>query len=525
MHQTLENFLGKVAGYIHDHAKSVLLLLFLLLAFPLSQAIHIQMDTSTEGFMHPDDPALINYEAFKKQFGRDERIIIAIESDDIYSLAFLEQLKTLHQTIEEKVPYINKVWSLYNVRHTKGANDVLYTDSLLTPMPKDSKAVAEVKQQAMHSKYYKDLFVSRDGKMTTIMIETDAFSHLNKSENSSDEMSGFSDKTQSNQPFITDAEDTELITTLREIIQNFHSKEMKIYLAGSPVVNNAIKAQMMGDMQIFSVVTFLIIITILYLMFRRISAVVYPLMVVIFSLVSTVGFMAYSDVAFKIPTQIVPSLLLAVSVGASVHFLSVFYDTFNKSANKKEALIYAMQHSGLAITMTSITTAIGVGSFAGSQMAPQADMGVFAGIGVMIALFLTLVLLPAMLSLTTLKPKAFKEEKKLDVMMQKFAEIPIKHYKQILVISSLLMAIGIIASASLTLSHHPLKWFAKENINRVSSEVIDKQMNGSVTIEVIIDKGKKDAWKSPVELQRQQPTHRQGSLHRHRTQRDQQSLT
>ena len=502
MHQQLERFLGNVAANIHDHAKIVLLLIFLLLAFPLSQAIHIQMDTSTEGFMHPDDPALIDYEAFKTQFGRDERIILAIESDDIFSVVFLKQLKELHQTIEEKVPYLNKIWSLYNVRYTQGANNVLYTDSLLKPMPKNIKAVEEIKTKVMHSKYYKNLFVSHDGKMTTVIIETDAFSHLNKDEDDGNEMSGFSESEYRDEAFITDAEDTELISALRKVIQNFSSKGMKIYLAGSPVVNNAIKAQMMGDMQIFSVVTFLIIITILYFMFRRISAVFYPLTVVIFSLVTTVGFMAYSDVDFKIPTQIVPSLLLAVSVGASVHFLSIFYDTFDKIGNKREALVYAMQHSGLAITMTSITTAIGVGSFAGSEMAPQADMGVFAGIGVMIALFLTLVLLPAMLSLTTLEPKVFKDEKKLDSIMQKFAEVPIRYYKKILVISLVLMAIGIMASASLTLSHHPLKWFSEDNINRVSSEVIDKQMNGSVTIEVIIDKGKKDAWKSPTELKK-----------------------
>ena len=502
MHQQLERFLGTIAGAIHDHAKRVIFVIFLLLAFPLSQAIHIQMDTSTEGFMHPTDPALIDYEAFKKEFGRDERIIIAIQSDDIYSVAFLAQLKKLHESIEKRVPYINKIWSLYNVRHTRGEKDVLYTDSLLKPMPQDNKSVEEIKKHAMLSKYYKDLFLSRDGKMTTIIIETDAFSHLNKHQEEADSMSGFSDMEQTNQAFITDAEDTELITTLRHVIQNFNSKEMQIYLAGSPVVNNAIKSQMMGDMQIFSVVTFLIIITILYLMFKRLSAVVYPLMVVMFSLVTTVGLMAYSDVAFKIPTQIVPSLLLAVSVGASVHLLSVFYDTFNKTGNKRESLIYAMQHSGLAIAMTSITTAIGVGSFAGSQMAPQADMGIFGAIGVMIALFLTLVLLPALLSLTTLEKKEFKEEKELDVMMQKFAEIPLKYYKQILIVSFVLISIGVVASASLTLSHHPLKWFSKDNINRVSSEVIDKQMNGSVTIEVIIDKAKKDGWKSPTELKK-----------------------
>ncbi len=57
-------------------------------------------------------------------------------------------------------------------------------------------------------------------------------------------------------------------------------------------------------------------------MFRRISAVVYPLIVILLSLLVTVGTMAWAGVAFKLPTQIVPSLLLAVSVGATVAIFS-----------------------------------------------------------------------------------------------------------------------------------------------------------------------------------------------------------
>ena len=196
-------------------------------------------------------------------------------------------------------------------------------------------------------------------------------------------------------------------------------------------------------MQKFMRITFLIIIVFLFVMFRRASAVFYPLMVIILSLLATVGTMAWSGVAFKLPTQIVPSLLMAVSIGATVHILSIFFDKFNTTGDKREAIKYTLGHSGLAIAMTSVTTAIGVGSFSGSEVAPISDLGMFASLGVMISLFLTLTLFPALLSITKMKQKVKTEAGKLDRFMKKLSVIPVNHYKSIITVSVILVCRGI----------------------------------------------------------------------------------
>ena len=64
-----------------------------------------------------------------------------------------------------------------------------------------------------------------------------------------------------------------------------------------------------------------------------------------------------------------------------------------------------MGHSGLAIVMTSLTTAAGLASFSASQVAPIADLGVFASVGVLASLVYTIVLLPALLAIIPLKVK------------------------------------------------------------------------------------------------------------------------
>ena len=516
MHNKLETMMGKFGEFIYDNPFKVIGLVILLLIFPISHVLQIKMDTSTEGFMHTDDPVLIEYNKFRAQFGRDERIVLGIKSDNIFTLKFLETLRDFHEEIEEKVPYIDEVTSLYNVRNTRGKGDQLITDDLLEPFPETQKQVDVIKKQAMASHFYKDLLLSRDGKMTTMVIETDAFTNEGVEDESIDEAFGdtstgsvtdnLEDRDNSlaepaeSRKFLTDGENAELLAVLRGIIEMYREKGLEIYLSGSPSVNNALKAQMKADMQMFTKVTFIIIIIFLFLMFRRVSAVLYPILVIALSLLTTIGSMAWAGVAFKLPTQIVPSLLLAVSVGATVHILSIFFTKFNKIGEKREALIYTLRHSGLAIGMTSVTTAIGVGSFAGSEMAPQADMGVFASLGVMISLLLTLTLLPALLSITKYKQKEQDRASTLDHIMLSLAVFPVKYYKGIIATSFVLVGLALFASTKLELSHNPLTWFQEDNPNRIATNVMDKHMNGTITIEAVIDTGEENGWSDPLRL-------------------------
>ena len=506
MHKKLENFMGRFGSFIHDNPFKVLLVLAIMLAFPISHVPQIKMDTSTEGFMHPDDPVLLTYNKFREQFGRDERIVLAIESDNLFSIDFFKKLRELHKEIESKVPYLDDVTSLYNVRNTRGDGDKLITDDLLEPFPKTQKEIEAIKKRVMESHFYKDLFISEDGKMTTLVIETDAYSHKGEQEVSvEDEFSeGFDDVATQNsvdkREFLSDEENHELLEKIKEITAKYNSDEFKIYMAGSPAVNNELKAQMRADMQKFMRITFIIILIFLFLVFRRLSAVFYPLLVIILSLLATVGTMAWTGVAFKLPTQIVPSLLLAVSIGATVHILSIFFDRFNRTGDKKEALSYTLGHSGLAIAMTSITTAIGVGSFSGSAVAPISDLGIFASLGVMVSLVLTLTLLPTLLTITKLKPKAKKEAGKIDLLMKKLAIIPVKYTKGVLVGSIIVVLLAFVASTQVKLSHNPLKWFQPDKDTRIATEVIDEKMNGTVTIEVVVDTGKVNGWQDPIRL-------------------------
>ncbi len=182
-------------------------------------------------------------------------------------------------------------------------------------------------------------------------------------------------------------------------MDKYKSPDFEIFIAGSAVVTHFLKQSMIKDVRRFMLLAFVTVGILLFIMFRRITGVVLPLLIVILSLISTISLMAAFKTPIKLPTQILPSFMLAVSVGYSVHIMAMFYHNFRKSHSREEAIVYSIGHSGLAVVMTAATTAGGLFSFSTSEVAPIADVGVYAGTGVLLAMVYTIILLPLLLLL------------------------------------------------------------------------------------------------------------------------------
>ena len=116
------------------------------LGFQLKDA---KFNTNTEGFFHETDPTMIEYNAFRDQFGRDEMIVVMIRSDRIFTLPFLERLKALHDELEEGTPLLNDIDSLINARSTRGEEGELLVEDLLEDLPETDSEIEELKRYVL----------------------------------------------------------------------------------------------------------------------------------------------------------------------------------------------------------------------------------------------------------------------------------------------------------------------------------------------------------------------------------------
>ncbi len=495
--------------WIYDNKFKSLLFMLLIIASIVSQLPKMTIDTSSEGFLHEDDPILKVYNDFREQFGRDERIMLAIKTPDVFTQAFLRKLKKLHQELENDTPYLDEVNSLINARNTRGEGDRLIVEDLFETWPETAEELNTKKELTLNSQLYKNLFISEDAKYTTIVISSVVYSPLGNEANIEagfDEIDDMFSETsntteQKKLEFLTDAENSEMVEAVAVIADKYRADDFIIYTAGTPVVINAIKKTMQKDMQTSTKFSILSIAFVLFLLFRRISGVFLPILVVILTLLSTFSFMAATGTALKLPTQILPSFLLAVGVAASVHLLSIFYNKYNVIGNKRDAIAYALSHSGLAIAMTSLTTAASLLSFSLSEVAPIADLGKFAAAGVLVSLLYTLILLPSLIAIIPIKKKQDNSSQSrtlfMDKILLKFAHISTTYSKQILGFSAVIFLVAFFGLFKISFFHDPLKWIPETWETRIATELLDVEMKGTGVLEVVIDTGKENGLYEP----------------------------
>ena len=516
----MKNFRNRIETWFETYARVIyrnriktIVIMLVLTAAIVSQIPKIRIDTSTEGFLHPDDPTLVDYNNFRDQFGRDEVIIIAIKSANIFSQKFLETIQKLHEELDENVPYIDDITSMVNARNTRGEADELIVEDLLEHWPQNQSQMAVLKKRMLSNPLYKNLLISEDATFTTIIIKTHSHSSLGQDV---DVLDGFEEEAEqdSNTPtkaavqgiYLTDKENSEVVQAARRVVEKYQAPDFQIYMAGSPMVTDFLKRSMMTDLRKFLVLAVAAVAILLYVMFRRVSGVFLPLVIVVLSLLSTLGIMALVGVAIKVPTQILPSFLLAVGVGTSVHILAIFYQRLRKTNAKEEAIAYALGHSGLAVVMTNVTTASGLMSFATSEIAPIADLGLFAGIGVLLTFINTLVLLPAVLAIVPIAEKKQNRTQFKNTVMDRFlngiSHFSTTHPIPILIVSFLIVGLSILAVVQIRFSHDVLGWFPKKSEIRQATEKIDHELRGSLNLEVIIDARKENGLYEPALLNR-----------------------
>ena len=484
--------LEKMGEKITQNPKKIILFVLIFSFLLISNIPKITIDTSTEGFLHKNDPALVRYEAFKEQFGQDEKIMVVVESKNIFELETLKKLQALHKELENGVPHLNDITSLLNARNTRGEGDRLIVEDLFENFPKNEKELAVIKEIASKSEMYTNLLFNEDFTLTTIILEPSAYESLENG----DDLEGFGEEDNNVElEFLSDPSKSAMVGAAEEIAKKFTSENFNVFIAGSLAVNDYNKRSVQKDMQKFVKLVLLMMMIFLFVVFRRISAVFLPVFIVVISLLTTIGTMALVGTPITIPTQILPSFLLAVGIGAVVHLLAMFFKHLDANGKRDKAISYSLGHSGLAIIMTSLTTAAGLLSFSTASIAPIADLGIFAAIGIMIALVNTLVLLPALLMVLPIKPaqeQQVEKSKKMDNFLISIGEFSVNNAKSIVVVSTIIAIVWGYFATQVEFKHDPLSWQPDNSPVKIATDRVDSELKGSVTMEVIIDTKKEN---------------------------------
>ena len=475
------------------------------LLFSVSWAVwipNITFDNSIESFLLDRDPASKLYREFRGQFGQDDRLMLAIAPPEIFDLDFLEQLRALHRELEDEVPHIADVTSLVNARHTRGEGDTLIVEELLGEWPETRTQLLEVERRVRANPVYRNVLISEDARLTTVLLKPVTYSSRGAE---LDVLAGFDASMREAEPeFLTREEKVEILAAVNQVVARYHSPDFPVFVVGVMVTDQRLNDAILQDVQAFLGFAVLAIAGLLLLLFRRISGVLLPLAVVAAALFSALGVMVCLGIPGSMPLQMLPVFIMTVGVCNAVHVLVITYQRLGAGADSESAIAYTFGHSGLAIVMTNLTTAAGMSSFLAAAIAPITHLGITASIGVMLVLFYTFTLLPALLSILPLKrglarPRSTSPLKRL---LLGAGELATRRPGWVLIGAGSLTLLMLIGITQARFSHQPLHWFPKEDPVRIAAERVDRELGGTSTVEVLVDSGRENGLHDPGVLSR-----------------------
>lgn len=468
-----------------------------------TQVAHLKLDTSVESFFYKSDTSLVEYIAFKEQFGRDDYVVVGIQSDTIFDVDFLKRLQALHAELEVSVPHLSEIDSLINVRHTRGEDDFIIVEELLEEWPQTASELAAFKQKVMDNPLYRNLLVNEEGTMTAILLKSELLSLSARNQNEALSFS-FTEENTTTTNQLTEEERSQYVQSIKTICNQFETNDFQIYITGSPVLAHEFRVTMVKESQLFISLVLLMLILLLFVMFRRLSGIFLPLFIVILITLSTLSIMSGLGIPFTLITQILPAFLLVIGIGYTIHILALFYREYDRTGLKREALMFALGHYGLAVLMTALTTSIGLFSFAAAEMATIAQLGIVGGIGAFVAFVYSIILCPTLIALLPVRPRTNGKSTGADSMdrvLRVLADVSVSHRTLIFFVTGLIFCLSVAGISQLRFAHNDLEAFSKTGAFYTDTKTIDRELKGSVVMEVVLDTNTENGLHEPAFLQ------------------------
>lgn len=269
---------------------------------------------------------------------------------------------------------------------------------------------------------------------------------------------------------------------------------IQVRYSGLPFIRIYMSEIVKSELIMFSVLTMLIASILLFLFFKSWKAVIFPMLIVLISLIWTLGYLTLIGYKITILTGILPPLVIIIVVENCIFLLNKYHLEYKTHQNKVKALARTIRRVGAAMFLTNLSTAVGFAAFTITGNNLLVEFGIIASISIMTVFVLSLVLIPVIYSL--ISPPNKKQIKHLDNHVTEkligFIERIIGHRRsRIYWITSIIVAIGFVGITFLKTSGNVVDDIPQKDQIYKDLCFFEEEFKGVLPFEILIDTKKK----------------------------------
>ena len=469
--------------YIHFLQKFKWLITFIVPFIVLLLALNLkdlQIDGSYRIWFEEDSQTLKDYDQFQSDFSNDDGLTIVFKDENgIFNQKALASVQRITEDLWN-MNHVDRVDSITNYQYihneASAPDDVLVDDFIENLEELSPEFLAKRREIAMHDSMVVNGCISKDGKTTLIVARLDDAANNGSS--------------------IT----AEVMADLRKIINAEHTiTGYKYWLNGGPVMTESFVTIAGHDAKVFTPLVLLFCVVLLYLLFRRVSGAVIPILVVLFTFLSVLAVQTLLGYKLNNFTANIPVFIIAIGIADAVHIYSVWLMKRREGLDTVGAVEFTLAKNFIPILFTSMTTVVGFSTLILSKVVPVSTLGIAATSGVVVAFIISILWMPSVLLLLK------KEIAKVDVQEVKihtfgYGAFIVRHDKKIILISALVVGILGLGLMHTKIDSNTIRYFDKKVEVRKSAEFNMHHLTGPMHYALIVDSGKEDGIKEPAFL-------------------------
>jgi len=368
-------------------------------------------------FFGQDNPQLLAFEKMQNTFNKNDNILFVITPKDgrVFTVDTLTAVKDITEEAWQ-IPFSTRVDSITNHQHTAAEEDDLIVDDLVPdPSILTGDDLYRIQSIAINEPMIVRRLISPDSRYTGINVTVQL-------------------------PGEKLDEVPTAVAYARSMKAKYMEKypELEIRLVGLTMMNNAFPEASQDDAQNLYPLALGFIVVTLLLMLKGLSGTLTTFLMIIFSIITAMGLAGWLGIRLSPPVMSAPIMVLTMAIADAVHLLVTMKHEMHLGKNKVDAMVESMRINFWPIFVTTLTTILGFLSLNFSDAPPFHDLGNIAAIGVGAAFIYSITFLPALI---TILPAKSTREVTGKYAMGHFGDFVIKHYRPLLVGSSLVVIV------------------------------------------------------------------------------------
>ena len=468
---------------------TTLLCLCIFLVLGAQQATKLTFDNSQ--WFQKEHPQKINLDYLNLEYETGEAIIFIVDLGvDYFQSSIIATTKKLGKALEN-LDYVNALKSPLSATVAFSNNDSLSVVPFSLALEKKILPSFDAYRKKLQNSFYYKRLISTDSQKIAFVLSI--------------EKSTTESNFERRQSVIKTA------TKLFQAEKNFD----KFSVVGEGMLNYQLDLRSKQNLKFILPLALVLLIVLLLFIFSSLWQLFIIIITALLCLFFSLDLMVWQNHSMTVVGLALPALILVIAIADSIHIVSRWNYLIAKGQAPRDAVFQAIEQTWLPCLGTSITTAVGFGSFYFSNLLPLVNFGLVAFGAIFGSYFI--IMLTNWLLLTVFADYLPAYQKKYSILTN-FVKTCFDYsqkFKKLFVYGSLITAALMLYQLSnITVETNFLDvFFKKKSVLYQDFLFADQQLNGTGAIDIIVSQKQEKNFKQLTELEKiKNLTHKLGNL-------------